>query len=290
MGGPGLQISGLDKKSFGTGASTAWTWPCRGAKSSASSAERRRQDHGHEHRHGAAGARAGGEVSALGVSDERAPARHSHAHRIPRGEAPGLCGDVGAGLPDSLREGCMRRVPRRRARGERAGAGPGGRMPTGRRLAGRNRAACSSEACGVARVLLQDPSSRFRTSRPWGLTRPACRDADIFRELRDQGLTLLFSSAPVAEDGAHLRRGSVLSGGRVVARGPPEDLLPAAGGGEGLRVETFEAIGPAYGHRSGDISGGRGRRRRGPTWRRSCGGRMSAQRRRDAARDVLPAR
>jgi ABC-2 type transport system ATP-binding protein len=121
---------------------------------------------------------------------------------------------------------------------ERLGLADAGGRPLATYSRGMQQRAC------LARVLLHEPEFLILDEPTLGLDPSGVADMrTIFRELRDQGLTLLFSSHQLAEmericDGVVL-----LSGGRVLAQGRPEDLLPAAGAGEGLRVETFEAIG-----------------------------------------------
>lgn len=121
---------------------------------------------------------------------------------------------------------------------ERLGLAAAAGRPLGTYSRGMQQRAC------LARVLLHEPEFLILDEPTLGLDPSGVADMrTIVRELRDQGLTLLFSSHQLAEmericDGVVL-----LSGGRVLAQGRPEDLLPAADGGEGLRVETFEAIG-----------------------------------------------
>ncbi|MFO1151730.1 MAG: ABC transporter ATP-binding protein [Alsobacter sp.] len=102
-------------------------------------------------------------------------------------------------------------------------------------------------AC-LARVLLHEPEFLILDEPTLGLDPSGLADMRAtFRDLRDRGMTLLFSSHQLAEmericDGVVL-----LSGGRVLAQGRPADLLPTADGGEGLRVELVEAVGSVLG-------------------------------------------
>lgn len=93
----------------------------------------------------------------------------------------------------------------------------------------------------LARVMLHAPEFLILDEPTLGLDPRGVADMrDIFREMRDQGTTLLFSSHQLAEIERICDAIIFLSQGKVIAAGSPAQLLPADALSDGLLVETAE--------------------------------------------------
>lgn len=96
-------------------------------------------------------------------------------------------------------------------------------------------------AC-LGRVMLHAPEFLILDEPTLGLDPRGVADMrDIFREMRDGGTTLLFSSHQLAEIERICDRVVFLSQGRVIAAGTPADLLPETALPDGLLAETAES-------------------------------------------------
>ena len=97
------------------------------------------------------------------------------------------------------------------------------------------------QRASLARVTLHAPEFLILDEPTLGLDPRGVADMrDIFREMRDQGTTLLFSSHQLAEIERICDAIIFLSQGRVIAAGSPAELLPADALSDGLLVETAE--------------------------------------------------
>lgn len=95
----------------------------------------------------------------------------------------------------------------------------------------------------LARVMLHEPDFLILDEPTLGLDPQGVAGMrDIFREMRAAGLTLLFSSHQLAEIERVCDSVIFISQGRVIAAGPPEDLLPASGGGGDVEIEIAEPV------------------------------------------------
>lgn len=95
-------------------------------------------------------------------------------------------------------------------------------------------------AC-LARVMLHAPEFLILDEPTLGLDPVGVAELrDIFREMREQGVTLLFSSHQLAEMERICDSVIFLFDGKVVAQGRPEDLLPDVATDAALAVELFE--------------------------------------------------
>lgn len=93
----------------------------------------------------------------------------------------------------------------------------------------------------LARVMLHDPEFLILDEPTLGLDPRGVADMrDIFRDMRDAGTTLLFSSHQLAEIERICDAVIFLSQGRVIAAGSPAELLPETARTEGLVVELAE--------------------------------------------------
>ena len=99
------------------------------------------------------------------------------------------------------------------------------------------------QRASLARVLLHTPDFLILDEPTLGLDPRGVADMrDIFREMRDAGTTLLFSSHQLAEIERVCDAIVFLSQGRVIATGSPAQLLPADVLSDGLLVETAEPV------------------------------------------------
>jgi ABC-type multidrug transport system ATPase subunit len=99
-------------------------------------------------------------------------------------------------------------------------------------------------AC-LARVLLHEPEFLILDEPTLGLDPSGIAEMrDIFREMRNAGATLLFSSHQLAEMERICDSVIFMQEGGVIASGRPADLLPSADGAAELSVETFEPVAP----------------------------------------------
>ena len=97
------------------------------------------------------------------------------------------------------------------------------------------------QRASLARVMLHAPEFLILDEPTLGLDPRGVADMrDIFREMRDQGTTLLFSSHQLAEIERICDAIIFLSQGKVIAAGSPAELLPANTLSNGLLVETAE--------------------------------------------------
>lgn len=97
------------------------------------------------------------------------------------------------------------------------------------------------QRASLARVMLHAPEFLILDEPTLGLDPRGVADMrDIFREMRDAGTTLLFSSHQLAEIERVCDAVIFLSRGRVIASGSPAELLPEDSLSEGLVVETAE--------------------------------------------------
>lgn len=97
------------------------------------------------------------------------------------------------------------------------------------------------QRASLARVLLHAPEFLILDEPTLGLDPRGVADMrDIFREMRDAGTTLLFSSHQLAEIERVCDAIIFLSQGKVIASGSPAELLPADALSDGLMVETAE--------------------------------------------------
>lgn len=98
----------------------------------------------------------------------------------------------------------------------------------------------------LARVLLHEPEFLVLDEPTLGLDPNGVADMrQIFRAMKAEGVTLLFSSHQLAEMERVCDRVIFMDRGRVVAQGRQEDILPALGLNDALAVEVFE---PLAGH------------------------------------------
>jgi ABC-2 type transport system ATP-binding protein len=99
------------------------------------------------------------------------------------------------------------------------------------------------QRASLARVMLHEPEFLILDEPTLGLDPRGVADMrDIFREMRDAGVTLLFSSHQLAEIERVCDEVVFLSEGRVIAAGTPAELLPETDAGNGVVVETAEPI------------------------------------------------
>jgi ABC-type multidrug transport system ATPase subunit len=122
---------------------------------------------------------------------------------------------------------------------ERVGLSSAADRPLGTFSRGMQQRAC------LARVMLHEPEFLILDEPTLGLDPTGVADLrTIFREMRDQGTTLLFSSHQLAEMERICDSVIFLFDGRVVAQGRPADLLPGAAGDVAMSVELFESVHP----------------------------------------------
>jgi ABC-2 type transport system ATP-binding protein len=99
------------------------------------------------------------------------------------------------------------------------------------------------QRASLARVMLHAPEFLILDEPSLGLDPRGVADMrDIFREMRDAGTTLLFSSHQLAEIERVCDAIIFLSQGQVIAAGSPTELLPAEALSDGLVVETAEPV------------------------------------------------
>jgi ABC-2 type transport system ATP-binding protein len=99
------------------------------------------------------------------------------------------------------------------------------------------------QRASLARVMLHAPEFLILDEPTLGLDPRGVADMrDIFREMRDAGTTLLFSSHQLAEIERVCDAIIFLSQGQVIAAGSPTELLPAEALSDGLVVETAEPV------------------------------------------------
>jgi ABC-2 type transport system ATP-binding protein len=99
------------------------------------------------------------------------------------------------------------------------------------------------QRASLARVMLHAPEFLILDEPTLGLDPRGVADMrDIFREMRDAGTTLLFSSHQLAEIDRVCDAIVFLSQGKVIAAGTPAELLPANALSDGLLVETAEPV------------------------------------------------
>lgn len=99
------------------------------------------------------------------------------------------------------------------------------------------------QRASLARVMLHAPEFLILDEPTLGLDPRGVADMrDIFREMRDAGTTLLFSSHQLAEIERVCDAIIFLSQGKVIASGSPAELLPTDALTEGLLVETVEPV------------------------------------------------
>jgi ABC-type multidrug transport system ATPase subunit len=99
------------------------------------------------------------------------------------------------------------------------------------------------QRASLARVMLHAPEFLILDEPTLGLDPRGMADMrDIFREMRDAGVTLLFSSHQLAEIERICDEIVFLTQGRVIAAGTPADLLPDSDSGNVIVVETAEPL------------------------------------------------
>lgn len=99
------------------------------------------------------------------------------------------------------------------------------------------------QRASLARVMLHAPEFLILDEPTLGLDPRGVADMrDIFREMRDAGTTLLFSSHQLAEIERVCDAIVFLSQGMVIAAGSPADLVPADALSDWLTVETAEPV------------------------------------------------
>jgi ABC-2 type transport system ATP-binding protein len=99
------------------------------------------------------------------------------------------------------------------------------------------------QRASLARVMLHEPEFLILDEPTLGLDPRGVADMrDIFREMRDAGVTLLFSSHQLAEIERVCDEIVFLTEGRVIAAGTPAELLPDTGTGNVVIVETAEPL------------------------------------------------
>lgn len=95
----------------------------------------------------------------------------------------------------------------------------------------------------LARVLLHEPEFLVLDEPTLGLDPNGVSDMrQIFREMKAEGVTLLFSSHQLAEMERVCDRVIFMERGRVVAQGKQDEILPALGVNDALAVEVFEPV------------------------------------------------
>ena len=100
------------------------------------------------------------------------------------------------------------------------------------------------QRASLARVMLHAPEFLILDEPTLGLDPRGVADMrDIFREMREGGVTLLFSSHQLAEIERVCDEVIFLNEGRVIAAGTPDRLLPEADGGRVIVLETAEPLG-----------------------------------------------
>lgn len=100
-------------------------------------------------------------------------------------------------------------------------------------------------AC-LARVMLHEPEFLILDEPTLGLDPSGVAEMrDILREMRAAGATLFFSSHQLAEMERICDRVAFMKDGKVVASGPPADLIPAGLQAGRLQVELYEPVAPA---------------------------------------------
>jgi ABC-2 type transport system ATP-binding protein len=98
----------------------------------------------------------------------------------------------------------------------------------------------------LARVMLHRPDLLILDEPTLGLDPAGVADMrDIFRQMREAGTTLLFSSHQLAEMERVCDSVLFLSAGRLIAAGRPADLLPAVETGNVVAIELYEPVRPA---------------------------------------------
>lgn len=99
------------------------------------------------------------------------------------------------------------------------------------------------QRASLARVMLHDPEFLILDEPTLGLDPRGVADMrEIFREMRNAGVTLLFSSHQLAEIERICDEVVFLTEGRVIAAGTPAELLPETGGGNVVVLETAEPL------------------------------------------------
>jgi ABC-2 type transport system ATP-binding protein len=99
------------------------------------------------------------------------------------------------------------------------------------------------QRASLARVMLHAPEFLVLDEPTLGLDPRGVADMrDIFREMRDDGVTLLFSSHQLAEIERICDEVVFLAQGRVIAAGTPAELLPETGSGNVVVIETAEPL------------------------------------------------
>lgn len=117
-----------------------------------------------------------------------------------------------------------------------------GLSPAADRTLGTFSRGMQQRAC-LARVMLHEPEFLILDEPTLGLDPVGVAELrDIFREMREQGATLLFSSHQLAEMERICDSVIFLFDGKVVAQGRPEDLLPDVAHDAALAVELFEPV------------------------------------------------
>jgi ABC-2 type transport system ATP-binding protein len=95
----------------------------------------------------------------------------------------------------------------------------------------------------LARVMLHNPEFLVLDEPTLGLDPNGVADMrQIFREMKAEGVTLLFSSHQLAEMERVCDRVIFMDRGRVVAQGRQDEILPALGVHDALTVEVFEPV------------------------------------------------
>lgn len=99
------------------------------------------------------------------------------------------------------------------------------------------------QRASLARVMLHEPEFLILDEPTLGLDPRGVADMrDIFREMRDAGITLLFSSHQLAEIERICDEIVFLTEGRVIAAGTPAELIPDTGVGNIVVVETADPL------------------------------------------------
>lgn len=95
----------------------------------------------------------------------------------------------------------------------------------------------------LARVMLHEPEFLVLDEPTLGLDPNGVADMrQTFREMKAEGVTLLFSSHQLAEMERVCDRVIFMDRGRVIAQGRQDEILPALGVQDALAVEVFEPV------------------------------------------------
>lgn len=114
----------------------------------------------------------------------------------------------------------------------------------GRRLGTFSRG-MQQRAC-LARVMLHRPDLLILDEPTLGLDPTGIAEIrDVLRGMRAEGATLFFSSHQLAEMERICDQVAFLRDGRIVAAGPPADLVPAGSASGRIEVELHEPVGAA---------------------------------------------